>query len=126
ESITIGAKLPDEEYEESFISVKQHYFDEKDLSDYKDNVKQKPFIFNNYLIISKLDKPVHIKNDASRDSIEEKFSEIVYEPDNYSYWSWNKELNVIIFFQNKKDRPVYYNQNGLVLLYLNDKNEVEY
>ena len=89
-------------------------------------MKQKPFIFNNYLIISALDKPVEIKNDASKDSIREKFDDIVYEPDKYSYWGWDKELNVIIFFQNKNDRPVYYNQNGLVMLYLNDKNEVMY
>lgn len=119
-------ELPDREYEESFISVKQHYFDKKDLKNDTDIVKQEPSIFNNYLIVSKLDKPIKIKEDISKDGVEEKLAEVVHESDHYSYWNWNKDLNIIIFFQNKEDRPVYYNQNGLVLLYLNDKNEVEY
>lgn len=125
EDITFN-ELPEEEYEESFISVKQHYFDEKDLKDNKSLVKQDPFIFDNYLIVSKLDKPIYIKENLSKDSMEEKLTDIVSEPDNYSYWNWNKDLNIIIYFQNKERRPVYFNQNGLVLLFLNDKNEVEY
>lgn len=125
ESIKV-AELPDNESEESFISVKQHYFDEKDLKEYKNNVKQDTFIFNNDLIISILDKPVTIKTTSTKSQISEKFADIAYYSDEYAYWNWNKDLNVIIFFQNKMDRPVYYNQNGLVILYLNDDNEVEY
>lgn len=125
ESIKV-AELPDNEYEESFISVKQNYFDEKELKEYKDNVKQDIFIFNKDLIVSVLDKPVTIKTTDTKGQITEKFSDIAFHPGEYSYWNWNKDLNVIIFFQNKMDRPVYYNQNGLVLLYLNDDNEVVY
>src|SRR5690625_6022415 len=35
-------------------------------------------------------------------------------------------MNVIIYFQTKMDRPIYFNQNGLVLLFVNNKNEITY
>src|SRR5699024_2392743 len=116
----------EEEYEESFISVKQHYCDEKDLKDNKSLVKQDPFIFDNYLIVSELDKPIYIKENLSKDSMEEKLTEIVSEPDNYSYWNLNQDFNIIIYYQHTERRAVYFNQNGLVLLCLSDINEVQY
>lgn len=127
ESITFQ-DLPEKEYEESFISVKQRYFTEKEITAYKDNVEQKPFIFNKDLIVSKLEEPIEIKDSNSNTGAQltEMLNNIAFFPEEYTYWNWNKELNVIIFFQNKMDRPVYYNQNGLVLLFVNDENEITY
>lgn len=125
ESISVR-DLPKQESEETFISVKQKPFEEEELSAVKDLVKQKSFILNQFLIASKLDKPVKVKQTDSKDKITSIVEEIVYFSDEYTFWDWNRELNIIIFFQNKMDRPVYYNQNGLVLLYLNEDNEIEY
>lgn len=125
ESISVR-DLPKQESEETFISVKQKPFEEEELSAVKDLVKQKSFILNQFLIASKLDKPVKVKQTDSKDKITSIVEEIVYFSDEYTFWDWNRELNIIIFFQNKMDRPVYYNQNGLVLLYLNEDNGIEY
>lgn len=125
EAITFQ-ELPEQEYEETFISVKQQMFNEEDLAQLKDIAAQKSFIFNKNFIASKLDKPILIEEDFSTESITEIFNNIAYYPEEYSFWNWNEEYNVLIFFQNKMERPVYYNQNGLVLLFLNDKNEVSF
>src|SRR5690625_5503647 len=31
---------------------------------------------------------------------------------------------MIVYFQEKIDRPIYYNKSGLVLFYLNEQNEI--
>lgn len=118
--------LPEKEYEESYISVKQQRFTEEELTELKDVSAQKPFIFSENFIASKLKKPVEVKENYSKDSMTDLFEQIVFHAEEYSFWSWNKDLNVLIFFQDKMGRPVYYNQNGLVLLFLNNKNEVTY
>lgn len=116
--------LPEQEYEEAFISVQQQMFQTDELSSFKRSEHQDTYLFNKYLLLSKLNDPIKIKEDIQKDKITEVFNSIVYYPEEYSFWNWNKEFNVLVFFQNKMDRPVYYNQNGLVLLFLNDDNEI--
>ncbi len=118
--------LPEQEYEEAFISVKQQLLDKDELSSYKRSELQNTYLFNKNFIMSHIKDPIKLDEDASEDSIEKIFQELVYYPEEYSYWNWNKEMNVLIFFQNKMDRPIYYNQNGLVLLFLNNQNEVTF
>lgn len=125
ESIKVK-ELPEQEYEETFISVKQQMFTEEELDAARGNKAQKSFIFQNHFIASKLDKAIPLRKEASRNDITEIFNEVAYYPEEYSFWNWNEEFNILIFFQNKMDRPVYYNQNGLVLLFLNDQNEITY
>lgn len=125
ESIKIQ-NLPDKEYEESFITVKQMDFTDNKLFGVKDLAKQDPYIFNQYFLASKLDKAQSIPKNKSDEEMMLLLNKLVYGASEYSYWGMNEELNVLIYFQNKLDRPVYYNQNGLILLFLNEKDEVEY
>lgn len=119
-------KLPEQEYEETFISVKQKVFTEEDLKAQRKSIAQDSYILNNTFIASKVEDKVQIKETATTEQITEIFHNLVYFDEEYVFWNWNKEENVLIFFQNKLERPVYYNQNGLVLLYLNEKNEVSF
>lgn len=122
ESIKIN-NLPEKEYEETFITVTQREFSEQELAIWKD---QKPFIFNDYFIASQVNKPIPLPNKVSKEAMNELLEDIVYAPEEYSFWNWSEELNVLVFFQNKMERPVYYNQNGIVLLFLDDDNKVTY
>ena len=119
-------KLPKEEPEKAFISVKQNAFKEEDLKQALEIRKQDSFILNHTLIASQLDEPMKLEKSATEETLMNILNEIVYFPEEYTFWNWNKEHNIIIYFQNKMDRPVYYNQNGIVLLYLNADNEIEY
>src|SRR5699024_6568050 len=116
---------PKEDDEETYISVKQENFEEDDLEDESLENKQDPTIYKYNLIASKLDKPIKIKENASTDTLTEIMEETDFYPEQYTFWNWNRGANIIIFFQNKMDRTVYDNQNGIVLFYFNDDNEVE-
>lgn len=118
--------LPDEEYEETFISVQQNEFTEEDLAKEQTDKDQVTRVVQNDLIVSQVEDKVSISDSVTDEQIEQIFSQLVYFSDEYSFWNWNKDKNVLIFFQNKFDRPVYYNQNGLVLLFLNDDNELQF
>lgn len=118
--------LPDEEYEETYISVQQQLFSEEELEAEEKKIDQVSYIINNNFIVSKVEQELVIKESFNESQITDRFNELVYFSDEYTFWSWNKAENVIIFFQEKGNRPVYYNQNGLVLLFLNDRNEVTF
>src|SRR5699024_1165229 len=118
--------LPKEHDEEASISVKQENFEEDDLEDESLENKQDPTIYKYNLIASKLHKPIKIKENASTYTLTEILVETVFHPEEYTFRNCNIDAYIIIFFQNKMDRHVYYNQNGIVLFYLNDDNEVEY
>lgn len=118
--------LPNEEYEETFIAVEQHEFSDADLRTERKELKQTATIVQNDLIVSRVEDRITISETASDEQIMNAFSQFVYFSEEYTFWNWNEEKNILIFFQNKFNRPVYYNQNGLVLVFLNEKNEVEF
>ncbi|MEN1966560.1 two-component system regulatory protein YycI [Lentibacillus sp. N15] len=113
--------LPDEELEESYISVQQKKFSETDLRKINSTDNQKITVVKDTLLVSKFDKPIKIKDS---DDAKEVIMSNVMESDDYDYWDWNKDLNVIIFFQKKHDQPIYYNEKGLLLAFLNDNDEM--
>lgn len=125
ESITYK-NLPDEVEEETYISVTQRSFHIEELKEEDPYSNQDTTLLTQHVLLSQLDKPVEIDENINLEEMGEIFKDIVYYADEYTYWNWNKEANVIVLFQRKEGLPIYYNQNGLVLLFLNDKNEITY
>lgn len=123
ESISV-ADLPKQTYEESYISVKRHLFTEEELADADSVQKQESHILNQSTIISKLDKPVKLPRRESSSSLNDLLKSIAYYADDYTFWRKSEQMKVLVYFQNKLDRPVYYNEQGFVLLFLNEDNEV--
>ncbi len=123
ESITFN-ELPDEKYEETYISVQQKKYDDEMIRLLEDKGDQTPYLLNEYFLLSKLKKKVKINQDIMDEGLEEIVAELVLFPEEYTLWHWNENLNIIIFFQTQRDRPIYFNQNGIILLFLNDHNEL--
>jgi len=123
ESIVMG-DLPQQVNEESYISVKQHLFTEGELDKEEDIVDQDTVILNKNTIISTLDKPVSLPKRDTPANLNNLLQSIAYHADDYTFWRKNEKMNVLVYFQNKLDRPVYYNQKGYVLLFLDDEDEV--
>lgn len=126
ESIKIPEKLPEVQEKEPFISVAQKAFTEEDLRKIKNGANQESVIVNQTFVVSKLNEPIKVSDNASEQEIEKLVETIIIDPNQYNFWDWNKDLNVLIFFQEKSDRPIYFNQSGLVLLFLNDQNEITF
>ncbi|MGM8212839.1 two-component system regulatory protein YycI [Virgibacillus sp. W0430] len=122
ESIEVGP-LPNEEYEEAFISVKPKVFTEAEAKQLKELKGQNGQVLFKNFIFSQYEKPKKIPENAPADEIEKQIQETLLFPEKYTYWDWNKTANVLIFFQEEGSRPIYFNQNGLILVYLNTNNE---
>src|SRR5690625_4171703 len=119
-------ELPEEQAKEPYISVKEKVFEEEDFHKYDGFKDQRTVIVDKTLVVSAFKKPKKFPSDASKETIDNFAKKNFAFPDDYVYWNWNKEANVLIFFQVKNDRPVYYNQNGMIVIYLNDDDEMEF
>lgn len=116
-------ELPHVEEEEPFLSVEQKIFDKKDAEALSDLRNQKSEILDSNMIVSIFEEPFKLPNDLTEESLSTLLqSEILY-PEQYKFGSWDESMNVLVFFQEKNDRPIYFNHNGMVLLFLNDDNE---
>lgn len=111
---------------ESYMTVEQRLFSKEELDQMEKFKNQTYDIIDDKLIISLLGKKKRIPEKASRETIIEHVREVVPFPGEYIFWKWDRNLNIIMLFQRKGDRPIYYNQNGLILLFLNDENEIVY
>lgn len=122
EDIDLPSDLPDEEIKQSYLSVEQKDLSKIDQDDIPGSDNQEMSIVDDKMLVSKFEDPVPVNKDS--DNVQKKVKDNVRSADDYTYWDWNTDLDVIIFFQKKKDQPVYYNDKGLLLLYLNDDNEM--
>lgn len=118
-------ELPDEVENESFIAVSQKVFSEEELDSIDKLKEQNTFVEDNF-IISQLKKPLQLSENDTDEDLELLVRSLIVFPAEYFFWDWNKEMNVLIFFQEKMGRPVYFNQNGVILVFLNEDNEMTY
>ncbi|KKE78292.1 hypothetical protein DTX80_11940 [Bacilli bacterium] len=112
--------------EETYILTSERVFDEKELEKIQNKDGQQTAVINGNSIISQLDDPIPIPKNATKQEISDLVKGQIFFPDEFVYWDWYKDLNVLIFFQQIEGRTVYYNEHGpgLLLVYLNDKNEI--
>lgn len=115
--------LPSVDDEESFLSVEQKSFDKDNRKSLDSFNNQEVTIIDKIFIMSAFNKPIKIPEDADSNTINSLIKSDLLYSDEYQFWSWDKDYNVLIFFQEKSERPIYFNQNGLVLIFLNDDNE---
>jgi len=119
-------ELPEEQAKEPYISVQEKVFEEDDFHKYDGFKNQQTVIVDKTLVVSVFKRPKKLPSDASNETIEDFAKKTFAFPDDYMYWNWNKEANILIFFQVKNDRPIYFNQNGMIVVYLNDDDEMEF
>ena len=125
ENITIKQSLSDEEEKEPYLSVRQKNFDEEDISQLASLSNQRTTVTNNNFIFSIFEKPVKIP-DGDLEIIDGFVKKLIIYPDEYELWHWNKDINVLIFFQKENEQPIYFNQSGIILAFLNDDDELIY
>ncbi|HLR41442.1 MAG TPA: two-component system regulatory protein YycI [Virgibacillus sp.] len=117
-------KLPEDVSDESFLSVKPKTFTEDELKKLEDFKNQEAIVLNSNFILSEFKDPVSLPSSGTKDKIEALVKKSILFSEEYKFWSWNKDMNVLIFFQEKAERPIYFNQNGMILVFLNDDNEM--
>lgn len=106
-----------------YISVVQREISEDDMEKLESFEDQRWEVLGDNLIISEFEDPLALAPDMTEEGMEAAIQPRVLYGEEYTFWDWNEELDVIIFFQ-QKERTIYYNENGLLLLFLNENNEV--
>src|SRR5690625_780610 len=125
ENITIKQELSDEEEKEPYLSVRQRNFDEEDIKQLASFSNQRTTVINQNFIFSIFEKPMKIPDD-DLEIIDGFVRKLIIYPDEYELWHWNKDVNVLIFFQKENNQPIYFNQSGIILAFLNDDDELVY
>ncbi len=113
--------LPEEIERESYITGKRKRFISPDLLKLTD---QKISLLTQEWIVSKLTQPVPLPNTDIEPFLQGFLKEHVISGHSYKYWGWNKKINKLIFFQTYRGRPLYFNENAMLSIQLNEDNEI--
>lgn len=117
DKITIG-DLPKEPKKDSFIIAKNKEFKEEDIRSLKN---QTVTLRDLNTIGSTLKEPLLNAKTLSKD----KYSEFLknYVLDGQKYEFGKAEATKIYFFQKYKDKPIFYNDHGMIVVDVNEKGE---
>lgn len=107
----------------AYISAIQKELTDEDLQELEDAQGQELEVFNNNLILAEFETPVRLSQNISMEELEMLIQMNFLHGEEYYFWDYNEELNVLLFFQEKEERVVYYNENGLLLIFLNDDRQ---
>ncbi|KYD07975.1 two-component system regulatory protein YycI [Heyndrickxia sporothermodurans] len=120
--ITYNISFPSESIKVQYISAKTKKFTEKEI---KELVNQTVTIGpNKTSLFSTFKKPEKLNSSFDPIQLETFISENMLYGNQYKYWEYDKDKNVIIFYQTYEDKQFFKNDSGQLVLILNDKNEV--
>jgi regulatory protein YycI of two-component signal transduction system YycFG len=112
--------LPKEPIKETYISGTSRVFTGEDLLKLKG---QKPQIINKTKIYSQFEKPIPVA-EKTPEWLSSFIKSNVLMGDSYVFWGIEEETDILIFFQKYKGRTIFYNNNAVLAIQLNDRNEM--
>lgn len=118
DKITIG-DLPKGPKQASFITAKNKEFSEEDIRVLKN---QTPVLKDPNTIVSKLKEPFPSTKNLSKENYNEFLKNYVLDGQKYEFGK--VEGTKVYFFQTYKDKPIFYNDHGMIVAELNEKNEL--
>lgn len=104
--------------EAAMLHAQRKEFTEKDITEIGELPDQRNMVIDDHLILSEFDSPLDIDVEADT----EKLSTYIWDLDKYNYFGKDEKTNTHIFFQ-EIDRPIYFNQSGVLLIQMNEENE---
>lgn len=104
----------------AYISATWHTFTEEEV----ETLKDQEVLNNGNMIYSVFSTPILLGKDRTAEEILLLLGDKVLHFEDYRYYRWNKENNTLLFFQQYEDKPLYYNNGGMIMFFLNDQYEV--
>ncbi|TYR80282.1 regulator [Priestia megaterium] len=120
EGITYN-QLPKNISAASSLNGKSKTFNEEELKTLK---KQKASLLDEQTIESILDEPIPLPEKNTKAKLKQFLKEYVFSGESYTFWSMNKERNLLTFYQRYNGKTIYDNESGIVVVHLNEKNEI--
>ncbi|MGM0830877.1 MAG: two-component system regulatory protein YycI [Bacillota bacterium] len=121
DKIDYPKNLSKDPLKEAYISAKTKVFTEKEIEKLKN---QEVYFVTDNTIHSTLDEPYSISEKFSPDELNDFMKNQVAGGEKYSFWKYNKDEQTIIYYQTYKDRQLFNNSNGKVILILNKESEI--
>lgn len=116
--------IPKETWKEAYISAKRKIFTDVDLVELRNKFENQTLsIFSEDMIVSRFDTPIPLPEIGQMEMIYQSIKSTVFQGDQYAYWAWYRDSDTILFFQTYKDKPIYFNESGMLVLHLNDTND---
>ncbi|BAC15405.1 hypothetical conserved protein [Oceanobacillus iheyensis HTE831] len=118
----LNREVPDFRY----LSVAQRLFESAEVEDLNgiDGLQVTTSI-DNTLLFAQFEEPIEMPEEGTEsEMLQSIIAPYVMQAGQYTYGTWNKELNVIAYFQTKEGAPIFLNQQAILLFYLNDDNEI--
>lgn len=125
ENITVSADTDFEIPELSYISSSQKEFTKseiRELNDIDDIEAAKSG--DNKLLTVEFSSPLKIPENLERGMLSDLVKPYVLNASEFSFGTWNHDLNIIVFYQNKEGYPLYLNQHAMLTFYVNDDKEI--
>ena len=124
ENITITADLNQDQAETNYINVSEKEFTDEEVGQLNNISGLDATLVDDNFILAQFEEPLSLPANLTKNSVSDLVAPYLLYPEQYTYWAWDEEANVFMYFQQKDNKPIYYNQNALLLFYVNDKNEI--
>ncbi|WP_181347372.1 two-component system regulatory protein YycI [Thalassobacillus sp. CUG 92003] len=119
------SEVPEEYSSPSFISASRSTYSEEDQEQLEELENQNYTLVDEDLLVSEFQEPVDVDTSDS-DTIIDAVQENVPFSSQYSYWGMNEEQDTVLFFQKANNQTVYYNEGGLIVLFVEDGQITRY
>ena len=113
--------LPENIESAPYISTKVREFTTADVKN--SNTQVGKIVGNKALHVS-FTKPVLLGNSVTRENLMEFTRTYIKGGENYTIWEMDGEKRTALLFQKVNNHTFYYNVNGYVRIYWNEKNEI--
>ncbi|MEF2291199.1 MULTISPECIES: two-component system regulatory protein YycI [Virgibacillus] len=111
---------------DTYMNIAPKKYTETDYNKIKALKNQETELINGSLLVSRFDEPIPMPKQPNNASVSQLLKKYIASSDGYKYYGWDKDANVLLLFQKNKDRTIYYNRYGLILVFLNEDNEMIY
>ncbi|MCM3736308.1 two-component system regulatory protein YycI [Bacillus cytotoxicus] len=112
--------FPKEPTKDTYIMAKNRAFSDEDINSLKN---QKASLQEPNTLVSKLKEPFWNTKATTGDNYSEFLRSYVMDGQKYSA-AGKAEGSKVYFFQKYKDKPLFYNQHGMIVAELNEKKEI--
>lgn len=122
--ITISADLSEETRASNYINVTQMTFSKEEIERLNSIPNLKASTVDGNFIVAQFESTLSLPSNVTDQTISALLAPYLLHPEDYEFYKWDEERNIIVFFQENGGRQVYFNSFALLLVYLNDKDEI--
>ncbi|WP_027964554.1 two-component system regulatory protein YycI [Halalkalibacillus halophilus] len=123
EEIELG-ELPERGQRETYVSSQRYTLTEEDLEYLEESLdNQENNVVENEIILGEFSEPVEIDLEENRTDSLTSFKNRLLFGSEYTLWEHREEDNMLLFFQEKNGRPIYYNLAGVLAVELNEDGD---